>query len=384
MRRFLGLLVSSSSARLPLRKRERDPPPSRPWVAAAVTGVASSTFSSLAMTLGARRIARDPSVDWMEVGMACFGPRIIRHRPTKRAQAAGLLVHALADTLWSLAFFGLFARSRRRPRPREIVAAALPWAMVTTSIEYHLLLRWVQPWVRMQVPYWVTGVSRAVSGTGYPLFFAFDRGATEEERAFSERWARGLGTVLGGLAVMDAWARFWGEPTFNLRRPRRSGAEAQFIQQMTARQELGLDLAERAARRAHDRRLRELGRLMALEYAAQLRLMAGWWRSWFGGHVPPVSDRTMRHMEGMPSPDLLYQLVTTRGQAFDELFLAIMLQHHEGVVMMCDRLGSSWSIPQVGLMAHAIRHAQRGRIEEMENIRRTLLEDRAERVVAEG
>lgn len=372
----MGLIASATGAAVIWSRLRRLPGLARPWDAAAATGLAGGAISSVAVALGSRRIARDPSVEWMEVGMAGFGRRIIRGRPTMHGRAAGLAVHLVAEIAWALVFFGVLAPWTRRLKPRDLAAVSIPWAVLTTSLEYRLVLPLLQPWVRMQVPSWVAGLVRAASAAAYPLFYLFDSSATPAERSLAKRWARGLEASLLALAVIDAWARVWGEPTFQLRRPRRTGVEAEFIQKLTALHEIGLDLSERAARRAHDRRLRELGRLMALEHAAQLGLMGRWWRSWFGGPIPPVSDRGRMQIAGMPPSELLYELARTRGEPFDELCLTIMLRHREGVIAMCDRIcASQRTIPQVALLARAMRHTQKGQREEMTGMLRDLADD---------
>jgi uncharacterized protein (DUF305 family) len=43
-------------------------------------------------------------------------------------------------------------------------------------------------------------------------------------------------------------------------------------------------------------------------------------------------------MPGMLSPEQLVQLDEARGPAFDRLFLTFMIQHHQGALVMVDRL----------------------------------------------
>jgi hypothetical protein len=44
--------------------------PRAAWGAGLLTGLAGATFSTLVISLGARRIGRDITQDWMEVGVA--------------------------------------------------------------------------------------------------------------------------------------------------------------------------------------------------------------------------------------------------------------------------------------------------------------------------
>ena len=82
-------------------------------------------------------------------------------------------------------------------------------------------------------------------------------------------------------------------------------------------------------------------------------------------HTPDGSRR-----EAKP-PELLQRLQEMDGTPFDRLFLPIMLRHHEGAVVMCNRILQHGFDPRTSLLALSIRHAQ---LQQMEEMRRLLRE----------
>lgn len=116
-------------------------------------GLISGTYSTILITLGAPRIGRSRAIDWMDIGTVLLGLDGVRAEPGIREIAAGVLVHQSADLAWAIAFFALGRRWTLALSPQSLLIAALPWAVVTSAIEYYLLLPRLQPFVPMQVPY---------------------------------------------------------------------------------------------------------------------------------------------------------------------------------------------------------------------------------------
>ena len=55
------------------------------------------------------------------------------------------------------------------------------------------------------------------------------------------------------------------------------------------------------------------------------------------GHIMQGSDQPML-MPGMLTPEQMAQLDSSRGPAFDRLFLTFMIQHHQGAITMVQQL----------------------------------------------
>jgi uncharacterized protein (DUF305 family) len=102
-----------------------------------------------------------------------------------------------------------------------------------------------------------------------------------------------------------------------------------------------------------------------------------WWRSWFGGALPAVTPEDHATMPGMLRPDEAADLREADGAAFDVLFRGGMSFHHTGSIAMADEALRQAGDPRLRIMAHAIRHGQRGEIELMRGIKPGLAVARA-------
>ena len=140
------------------------------WRAAALLGLLTSTFSTIAVTLGAARIGRDISIDWMIVGTVLLRDGGLQAEPGWRELGAGVLVHLSADFFWAMVFFGLLGRWTGRLSPWVLLLVAPPWALLTSAIEYYVTLPWLQPLFVMQEPYWVGLAVHLTASSLYPLY----------------------------------------------------------------------------------------------------------------------------------------------------------------------------------------------------------------------
>ena len=66
------------------------------------------------------------------------------------------------------------------------------------------------------------------------------------------------------------------------------------------------------------------------------------------GHSMPGMDRAL--LPGMLTPDQLAQLDAARGSEFDRLFLAFMIQHHQGALTMVQQLLATPGAAQDGVV----------------------------------
>jgi len=144
---------------------------------------------------------------------------------------------------------------------------------------------------------------------------------------------------------------------------------------MTAHHAVGLRLAKLAAERSDAAVLRDLGELMAAEHEAEIARMQQWWRSWFDSEIPGITDREHHEMVGMPTPELLESLKALEGERFAQLFLPVMLRHHEGALVMCNLLLKQGHDPRTLLLALSISHAQSNQMERMRQLLRARSDD---------
>jgi len=140
------------------------------WQSAILLGLISGTYSTVLITLGAPRIGRSRAIDWMDIGTVLLGLDGLRSDPGIGEIAAGVLVHQSADLAWAIVFFALGRRWTLALSPKALLIVALPWAMLTSAIEYYVVLPTLQPLGPLQVPYWTALMVHVTSAAAYPLF----------------------------------------------------------------------------------------------------------------------------------------------------------------------------------------------------------------------
>lgn len=341
----------------------------RDWWAAFITGLVSGTFSTVLVSLGAGRIGRNAPEDWMEIATVYFGPGVITEQPTWYAILGGLVVHQSADMAWALVFFGLLGRWTRGLSPTTILLLGMPWAVLTSAIEYWGTLPWLQPIVPMQVPYWTALTVHLTSGFAYPVF-PWVRSLIVTEGVPYMRFGRNWAGVL--LALVAVSGIFFGlgkgghEPRWPFLAEQGRESDKQFLRQMTAHHEVGVAMAHLAAERAAEPDLRVLGRLMVAGQQAEIAVMRNWWRGWYGGEVPGITAKERATMPGMPSQEELDELAQLEGEAFQQRFVQMMVRHHKGAIMMARETWGSRGDPRIWPLADSIIHVQTRQIDFME------------------
>ena len=146
-------------------------------------------------------------------------------------------------------------------------------------------------------------------------------------------------------------------------------ADIEFARSMIPHHEQAVDMAELAAVRASDPKVKELAGRIKQAQDPQIATMRGWLRDW--GEEPPTSDgggHAEMDISGMMSVDEMTELEQASGSAFDRLFLTMMIRHHEGAVAMAESEAERGEFPPVRQLATEITTAQRVEIEEMEGL----------------
>jgi uncharacterized protein (DUF305 family) len=335
--------------------------------AAALLGLLSSSFSTLIVSLAAARIGRDVAVDWMVVGSLLLRDAGLQAEPGWGGIAAGLAVHQSADFAWAVVFFGLLRRWTAGLPPRRILLLALPWAFFTSALEWCLLvprLPFRQPVFTLAQAYWLGFAVHGLSSMLYALFpWLRDRLAhrgPSPHRRFAAAWGGLALAMLAGTGLLAAL----GAGGHDLAHAGRQAAwDRDYMRRMADHHAQGIEIATLAAERAADPHLRALARLMIAAQQGEVRVFTAWWRSWFA--EPPVlvcSAQERAAMPGMLDPGRMAALRRMRGDGFDAAFVDAMSYHHRGAIAMADEAMHRAGDPRLRVMAHAIRHEQRGEI----------------------
>jgi Domain of unknown function (DUF305) len=239
----------------------------RRWIAAAYLGLLSSTFSTVVSQLSAARIGRDALMDWMSVAAIPARDWALTAEPSIGAIAVGIAFHQWADFSWALVFFGVLGKWTANRGPLWLAGAAVPWAILTSSLEWFVLVPlfpfW-QPIFTLQQPYWIGFLVHLSSASMYPLFAWLRRSPSEcrafEGRTFLRIWSL---AAIAGILLLGTFVVF---AAYDRELPwvgRDPTIDRTFIRHMSTHHEQGILLASIAAERAGDPHLRALSKLMA-------------------------------------------------------------------------------------------------------------------------
>lgn len=334
------------------------------WQAAAVMGLISGTYSTALITLGAPRIGRSSVVDWMDIGTVLLGLDGLRADPGFREIAAGVIVHQSSDLAWAIAFFALGRKWTLGLSPKALLVVALPWAVLTSAIEYYLLLPTLQPLVPLQVPYWTALMVHVTSAAAYPLFPWIRSRVARVSDPVAVPWAKRTTVLLVVLVLPLAAIETRGtrrEPGWPFGTPSRA-FDRLFMQQMTVHHDAGVRMATLVLERDLEPELAALAQLIVAEQTREAALLRDWWLSWFDTPMPSLTSTETAGIHGIPSDEQLQGLHASSDDEAKRRFLTLMREHHRGAVMMSDDAWTRASDPRLRTFAYSVRHAQSGQI----------------------
>lgn len=150
--------------------------------------------------------------------------------------------------------------------------------------------------------------------------------------------------------------------------------DVQFLQQMIVHHQQALMMAKMAAQQAADPEVKQLAVEIDQEQTPEIEQMSSWLQQW-GKPVPsmgpgmamPSMSPPMGHgmMPSMgPMPDL-GQMQSMTGEQFDQMFLQMMIAHHEGAVAMAKAEITGGANPAVKQLAQKIQASQTAQIQQM-------------------
>ncbi|MEH0448626.1 MULTISPECIES: DUF305 domain-containing protein [unclassified Streptomyces] len=153
--------------------------------------------------------------------------------------------------------------------------------------------------------------------------------------------------------------------------------DVSFAQGMIPHHRQALEMARLAAGRASSARVEDLASRIEKAQEPEIRTMSGWLTSW-GEDVPESSDSTAESMPGMDHsgsamPGMMdgsdmAALAKASGKDFDSMFLAMMVDHHQGAVDMATTEKSKGVYAPATSLAGDIVAAQTAEIAEMNKL----------------
>ena len=139
--------------------------------------------------------------------------------------------------------------------------------------------------------------------------------------------------------------------------------DLQFIDAMVVHHQAAIDMSLPADTSALRPELRDFARKVVADQSREVELMKGWRELWYPGKPQTATIMGMpgmassmqgmdaRHMQGL------------KGDAFDRMYVDMMIPHHQGAVVMAEAALTKSQRPEVRSLARQIVGAQSAEIE---------------------
>jgi len=148
-------------------------------------------------------------------------------------------------------------------------------------------------------------------------------------------------------------------------------ADVEFAQSMIVHHEQAIEMAEIAqdpVRKAGAEVVALAGRIEAAQ-DPEIELMTGWLQAWGAPvQMDTSGGHDMSEMTGMMSAEDMDTLGATAGSEFDDMWLTMMVEHHEGAIEMATDIQAGGANPDVKALAGQIVTAQQAEVDEMRQL----------------
>ena len=156
--------------------------------------------------------------------------------------------------------------------------------------------------------------------------------------------------------------------------PGDGSAEAGFARDMSVHHAQAVEMAEIVRDKTESEEFRLVAADMALTQQGQIGRMQGWLDVW---NLPPTGAEpamtwmghpTEGRMPGMASPEEIERLRNSPPEEAEEMFLRLIIPHHQAAVPMAEAVIEQTDRPEVENLAGAIAASQQGEIEVMKEM----------------
>ncbi len=149
--------------------------------------------------------------------------------------------------------------------------------------------------------------------------------------------------------------------------------DVHFMQSMVPHHAQALEMTELVRRHAKSSSVRRLALRMEISQRDEIDLIEGWLK----GHgeavrLQPEAGGAMSLMPGMLTPEQMQRLASARGDDFDRLFLELMIQHHQGAIVMVQDLFKSSGAAQESTIFQFASNVDSDQAMEIARMRRLL------------
>ncbi|GAA1129729.1 DUF305 domain-containing protein [Nocardioides aquiterrae] len=151
-------------------------------------------------------------------------------------------------------------------------------------------------------------------------------------------------------------------------------ADVTFAQEMIPHHQQAIEMADLAESRAESQEVKDVAADIEAAQGPEIETLTGWLESW-GEDVPDEGMSSMDHgdmssdeMGGMMTEDEMAELEAASGAAFDQMFLTMMIEHHEGAIEMAKTEQAEGEFPEAVDMAEEIETTQAEEIQKMQDL----------------
>jgi uncharacterized protein (DUF305 family) len=154
-----------------------------------------------------------------------------------------------------------------------------------------------------------------------------------------------------------------------------TSADEDFVMMMIPHHFQAIVMSQMAATRSSNQDLRALADRIEVEQDLEITMMQSW-QGWNGLEVTDaeeayeemLQDPMMLHHMGMATPEQLEELSASTGAAFDQMYLELMIRHHQGAIdMIVDVIinGSDFILQQWANDMGVVQETQIAQMQEM-------------------
>ena len=149
-------------------------------------------------------------------------------------------------------------------------------------------------------------------------------------------------------------------------------ADVMFAQMMIVHHRQAIEMAELASTRAASPEVKQLAADIEAAQDPEIQTMTEWLQAW-GAEVPSDAMDGMEGMDhssmsGMMTEADMQNLRQASGAEFDEMFLEMMVAHHQGAIEMAQSQQEEGQNVDAVALAEEIATAQTAELEKMQNL----------------
>ena len=149
-----------------------------------------------------------------------------------------------------------------------------------------------------------------------------------------------------------------------------NAADVTFATGMIPHHEQAVEMADIALATTQNPQITELAQQIKDAQQPEIDTLAEWLKAW-GEPMPDAStmgEHSGHGMSGMMSAEDMAMLGKTSGTEFDQMWLQMMIEHHEGAVEMAQTQQADGKYPEAGEMSEQIIASQQEEIDQMKEL----------------